>query len=153
MGKNEEFGRKKTWFSLKIGFWVPWGMKIHLYLRGEVSFDFLVCHGVLLLIYVHHLKKKFRTRRTPFIEKIERRNLEKSTFSKKILKKFWRFRNFGDPEVAEISGGRVALHKITIFRVFNPETFLEKLAKLWSSDEVRLLAKSLTLYPSGDYLV
>ena len=33
-------------------------------------------------------QKKFRTRRTPFIEKIERRNLEKSTFSKKILKKF-----------------------------------------------------------------
>ena len=33
-------------------------------------------------------QKKIRTRRTPFIEKIERRNLEKSTFSKKILKKF-----------------------------------------------------------------
>ena len=39
-------------------------------------------------------KKQFRTWRTPFIEKIERRNLEKSTFSKKKFEKILKGQKF-----------------------------------------------------------
>ena len=85
--------------------------------------------------------------------KIERRNLEKSTFLKKNLKKIWRFRNFCDPEVAEISVDRGASPKVTNYRVFNPGTILAKLAKLWSSEGKRLLAKSLLFEPPGGYLL
>ena len=58
------------------------------------------------------------------------------------LRKFWRFRNFCDPKVAETSFGRIASFKITNCRVFNSGTLIEKLAKLRSSEVMRLLAKA-----------
>ena len=77
----------------------------------------------------------------------------KIDFSEKFFLKFWRFRNFCDPEVAEISVSRVAPPKVIIFQVFNPGKIHAKLAKLWSSEEVRLLNKSLTFDPPGGDLL
>ena len=132
---------------------ISWHIKIILYLHREVPFDFLVCRGVLLLIDVYHLKKIFSSLRTPFPQKIDRRHLKKSTFLKKNLKKFWRFRNFWVLNVADICATRGAPPMIQSFRFFNPGTFLGKLVKLRSSEIKRLLNKSLLFAPPGDYLL
>ena len=132
---------------------ISWHIKIDLYLHREVPFDFLVCRGVLLLIDVYHLKTKFSPLRTPFPKKIERRNLEKSTFLEKILKKFWRFRNFCVLSVAEIYAPGGAPPKITTFQDFNPGKILGRLAKLRSSKYMKLLAKSFIYDPAPDYLL
>ena len=47
---------------------------------GEVSFDFLVCHGVLLLINRDRVKNKFLAGRTPFPAKMKNRKC-----------RFWQF--------------------------------------------------------------
>ena len=75
--KNEKFSLKK-W---KSDFFRFWEIKIDSQRAGEVPFDFLVCHGVLLLIDVYHPRKKFLTRRTPIIENIAPRNPRKWRFS------------------------------------------------------------------------
>ena len=71
-------------------------IKIELWRAGEVSFDFLVCHGVLLLTDGDHARKKFLTRRTPFPAKM---TLQKCQFWHFFWKKILKFQN-----VAEISG-------------------------------------------------
>ena len=95
--------------------------------------------------------------RTLSPKKIESRNLEKSTFLEKNLKKFGRFRNFGRNfcvlNVAEISAARGAPPKITTFQDFNPRAIPRTLAKLWSSGYKKLLAKSLSFDPPGGYLL
>ena len=142
-------------WQFEIPTWICcwWHIKIDLYLHREVPFDFLVCRGVLLLIDVYHLKKNVSPLRTPFPKKIERRNLEKSTFLEKNLKKFWRFRNFCVLNVAEISAARGAPHKITKCQDFNPRAIPRTLAKLWPSEYKRLLNKSLSFDPPGGYLL
>ena len=54
----------------------------------------MVYHEVLVLIERDHVRKKFLTPRTPFVEKIERRNLEKSTFQKKKFEKILKVQEF-----------------------------------------------------------
>ena len=114
---------------------ISWHIKIDLYLHREVPFDFLVCRGVLLLIDVYHLKTKFSPLRTPFPKKIERRNLEKSTFLENFLKCSKCCRNFCVLSVAEIYATRGAPPKITTFRVFNSRTIPLTLVKLWFSEK------------------
>jgi len=79
--------------------------------------------------------------------------ISKNRLFRKKLKKFWRFRNFCDPEVAEISVDRVAPFKVTNFRILNPGKFLAKLAKLRSSEVMSLLDKSIMFEPPGGYLL
>ena len=55
--------------------------------------------------------------------------------------------------MAEISVDKVAFPRDTNFLVFYPGIFLAKLAKLCSSEGMRLLAKSLIFKPPGGYLL
>ena len=45
------------------------------------------------------------------------------------------------------------ISKVSIIQVFNPGKIHAKLAKLWSSEDMMLLNKSLVLSPPGDYLL
>ena len=128
-----EFSNWQFEISTCICCW--WDIKIDLYLHREVPFDFLVCRGVLLLIDVYHLKTKFSPLRTPFPKKIERRNLEKSTFLENFLKCSKCCRNFCVLIVAEIYAARGAPPKITTFQDFNPRAIPWTFTKLWSSEK------------------
>ena len=81
-------------------FFRSWEIKIDSQWTGEVPDVFLGCHGVLLLTNVDHPRKKFLTRRTPIIEKIDPRNPRKWCFFSK--------KNLIFVSVAGISAGRGA---------------------------------------------